>query len=158
LRPVADPDGEVTDFVCEYVNQLGAKLAGRTMEDVIGHRLSEISPEAWSDGLFDRYRSVARSGEPWRQELSCPAIGQVWEIKIGRDGTGFIAVSFREITEQVERERQLADSVARAGALEGGANALAGASTPPAGGAPPGRGVAPPRRRRRQRGPAAARR
>ncbi|MFG1605204.1 SpoIIE family protein phosphatase [Actinoplanes sp. NPDC049265] len=129
LRPVHDADGEITDFVCEYVNQLGAKLTGRAVEDVIGHRLSEISPEAWPDGLFERYRTVVRSGEPWRQELSYPSISQVWEIKIGRDGAGFVAISFREITEQVRRERQLADSVARAGALESVTNALVAAST-----------------------------
>ena len=129
LRPVRDPDGEIVDFVCEFVNQLGAKLTGRSVEDVIGHSLSEISPEAWRDGLFDRYRSVARTGEPWRQELSYPGIAQTWEIKIGRDGAGLVAVSFRETTEQVERERQLADSVARAGALESVTTALVAAST-----------------------------
>jgi serine phosphatase RsbU (regulator of sigma subunit)/PAS domain-containing protein len=114
LRPVRDPDGQIIDFVCEYVNQLGAKLAGQNVEDVIGHRLSEISPESWDNGLFERYRTVAAGGEAWRQELSYPEISQVWEVKIGRAGDGSVAVSFREITEQVDRQRQLADSVARA--------------------------------------------
>src|SRR5689334_5243809 len=39
LRPVRDPDGEIVDFVCDYVNQLGAKLTERTVEDTIGQRL-----------------------------------------------------------------------------------------------------------------------
>ncbi|MFG1609710.1 PAS domain-containing protein [Actinoplanes sp. NPDC049265] len=51
--------GTIVDFVCEYVNQLSAKLTGRSVEDVIGHRLSQISPEAWHDGRFERYRTVA---------------------------------------------------------------------------------------------------
>jgi PAS domain-containing protein/GAF domain-containing protein len=136
LRPVANPDGEIVDFVCEYVNQHGAKLIGRAVEDVIGHPLSEITPDAWEDGLFNRYEAVARTGEPWRQELSYPEVGQVWEVNIGRDGAGFVAVSFREITEQVDRQRQLADSLAhaehaaaRARALESVTTALVAAST-----------------------------
>jgi GAF domain-containing protein/PAS domain-containing protein len=136
LAPVRAGGEEITDFVCEYVNQLGAKLTGRNVEDVIGHPLSEISPDSWRSGLFDRYRTVAASGEPWRQELPYPEIGQVWEIKVGRTAGGHVVVSFREITEQVDRQRQLADSVeraehaaARARSLESVTAALVAAST-----------------------------
>lgn len=136
LRPVLGADHEIVDFVCDYVNQIGAKLAGRSVEEVIGRRLSEISPRSWADGLFDRYRHVARTGQPWRQELTYPAVDQVWEVKMGRDGTGSVAVSFREITEQVNRHHELAASVARAEqsaararALESATAALVAAST-----------------------------
>ncbi|GIE28683.1 hypothetical protein Ait01nite_017280 [Actinoplanes italicus] len=136
LAPVRDTGAEITDFECEYVNQLGAKLTGRHVEDVIGHRLSEISPDSWPSGLFDRYRTVAASGEPWRQELTYPEIDQVWEIKVGRTAGGHVVVSFREITEQVDRQRQLAESVeraehaaARARSLESVTAALVAAST-----------------------------
>ena len=114
LRPVRAADGEVLDFVCEYVNQQGAKMTGRTVEDAIGHPLSEIAAHSWESGLFDRYRAAADTGKPWRQELSYPEIGQVWEIKVGRTGGGHVAVSFREITEQVDRQRQLVEIAARA--------------------------------------------
>jgi GAF domain-containing protein/PAS domain-containing protein len=136
LAPVREPGAEITDFVCEYVNQLGAKLTGRHVEDVIGRRLSEISPDSWGNGLFDRYRTVAATGEPWRQELAFPEIDQVWEIKVGRTAGGHVVVSFREITEQVDRQRQLAESVqraehaaARARSLESVTAALVAAST-----------------------------
>ncbi|GAA4606107.1 PAS domain-containing protein [Actinoplanes octamycinicus] len=136
LRPVRDAGGEVVDFVCDYVNQLGAKLTGRTVEDVIGRRLSVIAPNSWDDGLFDRYRAVAETGRPWRQQLEYPSIGQAWEIKMSRDGAGSVAVSFREITEQVMRQQQLTASVARAErsaararALESVTTALVSAST-----------------------------
>jgi len=136
LRPVLGPGEEIVDFVCDYVNQVGAKLTGRSVEEVIGRRLSEITPEAWTDGLFDRYRHVAQTGQPWQQELDYPAIGQVWEVKMGRDGTGSVAITFREITEQVNRHRELAanvaraeQSAARAKALESATTALVAAST-----------------------------
>ncbi|SLM01535.1 hypothetical protein ACSP50_4771 [Actinoplanes sp. SE50/110] len=136
LRPVTGPDGPIVDFRCEYVNQLGARLTGRSAEDVIGHLLSEISPESWDDGMFERYRAVADGGEPCRQQLSYPEIGQVWEVKIGRSGLDAVVVSFREITEHIDRQRQLAASVtraehaaARARALESVTEALVAAST-----------------------------
>jgi hypothetical protein len=136
LGPVRDASGQIIDFTCDYVNQIGAKMTGRTLGDVIGQPLSEISAHSWESGLFDRYRRVAETGEPWRQELAYPELGQVWEIKIGRTGGGHVAVSFREITEQVDRQRQLADSAARATqaaararSLESVTSALVAAST-----------------------------
>ncbi|MFI7602897.1 SpoIIE family protein phosphatase [Actinoplanes sp. NPDC049681] len=136
LHPVRDGDGEIVDFVCEYVNQIGAKLTGRTVEDIIGELLSDVVPESWTDGMFERYRAVAESGEPCRVELNYPEIGQAWEVNIGRASSGFVAVSFREVTEEVDRQLQLTRSVAlaeqaaaRARSLQQATNALVAAST-----------------------------
>ncbi|MFI5494231.1 SpoIIE family protein phosphatase [Actinoplanes sp. NPDC051859] len=136
LRAVRDDHGEITDFICEYVNQLGAKLTGRAAEDVIGGRLSAVSPSSWADGLFDRYCRVAATGEQCRVRLPYPEIGQVWEINMGRAGAGFVAVSFREITDHVDQQLELTRSVARAeqaaaraGALQKVTTALVAAST-----------------------------
>jgi serine phosphatase RsbU (regulator of sigma subunit)/PAS domain-containing protein len=137
LRAVRDPaTAEIADFTCEYVNQLGAKLTGRTVADTIGMPLSVIAPDSWDGGLFDRYRAVAETGEPWRQQLAYPDVAQVWEVKIGRAGRDFVAISFREVTEQVEQQERLARSVtraeqaaARATALRSVTDALVAAST-----------------------------
>jgi PAS domain-containing protein len=129
LRAVRDSMGDVVDFDCEYVNQLGAKLAGRAVEDIIGHRLSEVSANSWDNGLFDRYRTVALTGEPWRQELAYPQISQVWEVKIGRADVDAVAVSFREITEQVDQQEQLRRAAARAEQAAARARALQSVTT-----------------------------
>ncbi|MGI5184158.1 SpoIIE family protein phosphatase [Dactylosporangium sp. CA-152071] len=147
LRAVTDGSGAIVDFVCDYVNQLGAKLVGRTAEEVIGHPLSEVAPGSWDDGLFDRYRSVAETGEPWLGQRPYPQVGQVWEVKIARArtdaGTPAVAVSFREVTDQVGQQRHLAavaaeaeraaaratDAAARATALQTATTALVAAST-----------------------------
>ncbi len=107
LRAVRDGDGVIVDFTCEYVNEIGAKLTGRTAEDLIGRPVSEVSPGSTEYGLFDRYRQVAEGGRPWLQQFSSAVTGQVWEIKIVRVDLGFVAVSYREITEQVGQQEQL---------------------------------------------------
>ncbi|MEV4706847.1 SpoIIE family protein phosphatase [Actinoplanes sp. NPDC049316] len=114
LRAVRDDAGTIVDFVCEYVNQLGAKLAGHAVQDVIGRPLSVVSPESWDNGLIDRYRGVVTGGEPWREQMAYPEVGQVWELSIARAGPDHIAVSFREITNLIDQQRQLTRSVARA--------------------------------------------
>ncbi|MDG6107143.1 SpoIIE family protein phosphatase [Dactylosporangium aurantiacum] len=145
LRAVTDDTGAIVDFVCDYVNQLGAQLAGRAAEAVIGRKLSDISPGSWDSGLFDRYRSVAETGGTIREQRAFPRAGQVWEIKIARAGAGTpaVAVSFREVTDQVEQERHLAavaekaeeaaaratEAAARATALQTATTALVAAST-----------------------------
>jgi serine phosphatase RsbU (regulator of sigma subunit)/PAS domain-containing protein len=136
LRSERDSSGQIVDFVCEYVNQLGAKLAGRAVEDIIGQRISEVSPDSWESGLFDKYRTVAETGEPWREQLPYPEVSQVWEVKIGRADPGTVAVSFREITGQVDQQAQLQlaltraeEAAARANALQSVTTALVAAST-----------------------------
>ncbi|MEU8244407.1 SpoIIE family protein phosphatase [Actinoplanes missouriensis] len=112
LRAVRGGDGRITDFVCEHVNETGAAATGHTVEELIGRPLSVINGRSWENGLFERYAAVAETGVAWRHEMPYPAIGQVWEIKAGRAGTDFVAVSFRDITEQVEQRRAVASIAA----------------------------------------------
>src|SRR4051812_35995620 len=58
LRAERDDAGRIVDFVCEYVNQIGAKLADRSPEDVIGLRLSVLAPPAGDLDLLERCREV----------------------------------------------------------------------------------------------------
>jgi hypothetical protein len=97
----------VVDFTCEYVNEVGAKLAGCTAEDLIGRLVTEVSPGSFTHGLFDRYREVAEGGRPWRQQFTSAVTAQAWEIKIVRVELGFVAVSYREVTEQVNHQEEL---------------------------------------------------
>jgi GAF domain/PAS fold len=114
LRAVRDSDGVIVDFVCEFINQVGAKLAGRAVADTIGTRIHEMSPGSVRSGLLDRYREVAETGEPWSRQMVQPDGGEVWEIKVVRAEPDLVAVSYREITDQVDQERQLARSSAQA--------------------------------------------
>ncbi|WP_433796422.1 PAS domain-containing protein [Actinoplanes sp. CA-252034] len=135
LRAVRD-DGVIVDFTREYVNQVGAKLAGRTVEDLVGGRIRETGDDAETD-LFERLRRTTDTGEAWHERLSAPGSTQVWELKIARVDGDVVAVSYRDITEHVDHQEQLARSAAaveaaavRTAALQAVTAALVAASTP----------------------------
>ncbi|WP_165449673.1 SpoIIE family protein phosphatase [Krasilnikovia cinnamomea] len=136
LRAVHDDSGMIIDFVCDYTNYIGAKLAGRTVEELIGHR---IVADFSGDGevqLFPYLREVAETGEMWHQQITAPSTAPVWELKAVRVGAGIVAVSYRDVTESVDYQRQLERSAAQAraaaywtSALQAVTAALVAAST-----------------------------
>lgn len=137
LRTITDDSGVVVDFEREYVNQVGAKLAGSTVEDLVGRRVSDVSPTTFEYSLFNWIRDVAAGGEPWQEQLTTPGTGQVWELKVVRVGDGIVAVSYRDVTQQVDHRQQLERSAAqtsaaadRTEALQTVTAALVAASTP----------------------------
>ncbi len=136
LRAVRDGD-TIVDFTFEFVNQIGAKLVGRAVEEFIGRPFREISPATVEFDLLDRYRQVAEGGAPWRGQLSTPAGGPVWELKAVRVAADFVAVSYRDATEQVGQQQKLLRAAALArqaaeqtAALRAVTEALVAASTP----------------------------
>jgi serine phosphatase RsbU (regulator of sigma subunit) len=137
LRVVRDDAGGIVDFTREYVNQFGAKLAGRTVEDLIGRGIVEQPSGAGDVVLFPQLRAVAETGDTWHHQVTSRATAQVWEVKAVRIDGGFVAVSYRDITEQVDQQRELQRSVAlaraaadRTTALQAVTAALAAATTP----------------------------
>lgn len=137
LRAVRDDTGAIEDFTREYVNQIGAKLAGRTVEELVGRGVREASAGTVELGLFEPYREVAEGGEVWQRQVTSDASGQAWEIKIARVDLDILAVSYRDVTAQVEQQRQLSrgaeqlrDAADRTAALQAVTAALVAASTP----------------------------
>lgn len=64
LKAVRDEAGKIVDFEWLMVNPAGLRNAGRPQSDFIGRRMSEIYPETWTMGLFERYARVVETGEP----------------------------------------------------------------------------------------------
>jgi serine phosphatase RsbU (regulator of sigma subunit)/PAS domain-containing protein len=133
----AAPGAEDFDFVIEFVNQTGAKLAGLGVEDLVGKRAREVSPRGVEAGLLDRCVEVLRTGEPWRREVAATDGGQIWEIKIARADASHVAVSYRDVTERVRQQERISQGEAQArqaaertAALQALTAALAAATTP----------------------------
>src|SRR4051794_25154878 len=77
LRAVRDDTGTIVDFVREYVNQIGAKLAGSTVEDLVGRRVRAVPSGTGEFDLFEQYRAVVEDGEAWQQQLASRVSAQV---------------------------------------------------------------------------------
>lgn len=134
LRAAGSP---VTDFVCEFVNQTGAKLTGGTPEDLIGRRVREFAPVGVDVGLLQQGVAVLGTGETWHREVHSADLDRVWDIKIARADPERIAVSYRDVTERAHQQQRISLGEAQArhaaermAALQALTAALAAASTP----------------------------
>ncbi|MGW4806531.1 SpoIIE family protein phosphatase [Kitasatospora sp. NPDC004272] len=68
LRTVRDQDGKVTDLRVEHANAPTVDLAGRDAAELRGRRLTELYPGMVASGTFDRLRTAAADGIPYRGE------------------------------------------------------------------------------------------
>ncbi|QKW18133.1 SpoIIE family protein phosphatase [Kitasatospora sp. NA04385] len=68
LRTVRDRDGKVTDLRVEHANATTVDLAGRSAAELRGRRLTELYPGMVASGTFERLRTAAADGTPYRGE------------------------------------------------------------------------------------------
>ncbi len=100
LKTVRDPDGAMVDFEFEYINPLGAAIAGSKPEFLVGARVTAAMPGPCAAGLFEALRQVVTTGTPADIELADASRPDVmWlrymVVKV-EDG---VAMSFSDITQ-----------------------------------------------------------
>lgn len=64
LCPLRDDDGRVIDFVYAQANAAALTYVGRTREELVGARLTEVWPSDRDAGLLDAYIHTIETGEP----------------------------------------------------------------------------------------------
>lgn len=136
-RSVRDDDGEITDFVIEYVNSHDS--GGRRRGDgLVGQLICEIHPDWRETGMFDRFRDVVETGIPYqghrvqyadaagatdpvvRGDTSVGNRRQAyWTIQVAKFGDGYISAA-RDVTEIV-----VAEEATRAAAVQAAAERTA---------------------------------
>ncbi len=124
LTGVRGAAGGLVDFEFAYANDVGAKLLGKALADMIGSRLTEVWPTVTDAGLLARYTAVAESGETFLTEYLDPASSSVWEIKASRIAADVVALSYRDVTSRVRQQEQIAESEAQARQVAGRMAAL----------------------------------
>jgi len=105
---VRDHAGAVVDFSWLYTNPAAARIVARDPVDLRGRRLLEEMPGNREDGLFDAYRGVVESGEPWQHEFhyAHEGVNRWFRSTAVRVGDGF-AVIFSDVTDRVRATEAL---------------------------------------------------
>lgn len=107
--------GKIVDFRVEFVNRAACEANRMTLEEQLGQRLNQILPSHVSSGLFDAYRNVVESGEPYSAETMFyvdnyggESQERWFDIRASRLNDGFVA-SWRDVTAQkLEKQSLLA--------------------------------------------------
>jgi two-component sensor histidine kinase len=109
LESVRDHEGTISDFRFAFVNWKGASLLSRTSDALTGELMSLALPSNMTNGLFEKYRLVASTGEPLSGDLS---IGEVsgtasslaYQAVRVDDG---VALTVRNTSRQTESDRNV---------------------------------------------------
>ncbi|GAA3368630.1 SpoIIE family protein phosphatase [Streptomyces sannanensis] len=116
LTAVREPDGKVTDLRVEHANRATVDMAGRTGEDIIGWRVTELYPGMVAAGTFQSLLDVVASGVPYegRAEQFIEVVGgTVHASTMTLHATPFldgVLLSWRSHDEQERRDAQLAQA------------------------------------------------
>jgi|GEM_PF-530135 len=102
LDAVRNEAGRIIDFAWRYVNPAAARIIGRDAAELIGKRIREVLPDAWSSpGLFESYVHAAETGEQGVIEaaLSRNGLSTWWRNIVAKLDDGVAAVWFPEAGE-----------------------------------------------------------
>ncbi len=97
---VRDSQGEIEDFVFTYLNSNVEKMLALPRNDLLGGRMCELLPFNRSRGLFDAYKRVVATGEPFVSEfpiLESLVMSQWVRVQALRMGDG-LAITASDIT------------------------------------------------------------
>ncbi|MEH2352892.1 PAS domain-containing protein [Nostoc sp.] len=115
-RAVRNEQGQIVDFVTEYVNDAACLNNQMTYEQQIGRGLCELLPGHRESGLFDEYCQVVETGQPlvkdslvYEDEYGEQRLVRAFDIRVAKFGDGFVA-TWRDITTRQQTEEALRQS------------------------------------------------
>ncbi|WP_052341196.1 PAS domain S-box protein [Salinarimonas rosea] len=116
VEMIYDDDGEIVDMIFRQVNAAYERQGGIT--DVVGRSVTDMLPGV-EDVWLERYRSVAKTGEPIRVEDYQQDVDRWFDVYFSRvDEEGrFVAIVFNDITSRKQAEETLRASAERQGFL-----------------------------------------
>ena len=115
-RAVRNEQGQIVNFVTEYVNDAVCLNNQMTYEQQIGRGLCELLPGHRDSGLFDEYCEVVETGKPlikdslvYEDEYGQQRLVRAFDIRVAKFGDGFVA-TWRDITVRQQTEEALRQS------------------------------------------------
>ncbi len=111
LSPVRDESGEVVDFTIDFASAESGRPYGQDPAELVGARLLDVRPHLAVNGIFEAYRRVLLTGDPWQRPAETETIlvgGQrrpaLMSRTVVRLGDGLLA-SWRPHDEEAELAR-----------------------------------------------------
>ncbi|MGV0103530.1 PAS domain-containing protein [Nostoc sp. DSM 114160] len=115
-RAVRNEQGQIVDFVTEYVNSAACFNNQMTYEQQIGRGLCELLPGHHESGLFNEYCQVVETGQPlikdslvYEDVYGKQRLVRAFDIRVAKCGDGFVA-TWRDITTRQQTEEALRQS------------------------------------------------
>ena len=104
-----DDTGTVEDFTCALVNPQAEKFVGRSSEELVGSPLLSSMPMHRDNGLFEAYKRVVETGEPFETEIQIESdVLNGWFHVVAVQIEDGCAVTMRDVTERKEAVQAMA--------------------------------------------------
>jgi len=104
---IRDADGKVIDFRFVDVNPAFARMTGLRAEDVLGRTVREVLPNI-EDYWLQRFGEVAETGRPTRFTAYAAPLGRHFEVAVYRPRAAMFAVTFRDVSLEVNAREKIA--------------------------------------------------
>ena len=115
---VRDEDGQIVDFVVDYINPI-AEIGQRPAEEIVGRRYLDVWPSITESPIWGMYLNLVETGEPivldnfvYSDVIDGRAVTAAFDIRATRLGDGFLQ-NFRDVTERYRMQQDLAASEER---------------------------------------------
>jgi len=108
---IRNEDNLIEDFVFTYLNSNVEKIVSIPREVMLGGRMCDLLPENRALGLFEAYKRVVETGEPFLDEFSVrtETIKSEWiRVRAVRLEDG-VVIAASDISDRVALERRLGD-------------------------------------------------
>ncbi|MEA5603899.1 PAS domain-containing protein [Nostoc sp. UHCC 0252] len=115
-QAIRNEQGQIVDFVTEYVNDAACLNNQMTHEQQIGRGLCELLPGHRDRGLFTEYCQVVETGQAlikdslvYEDDYGEQRLVKAFDIRVAKFGDGFVA-TWRDITPRQQTEEALRQS------------------------------------------------
>jgi PAS domain S-box-containing protein len=108
FRSVRDASSEIIDFEWIFANKTAASIVDLSIPQLMASRLLDVLPGNLDNGLFDKYKSVVKTGIPVsiEQHYQADNIDMWFQIKATKLEDGF-TVTFQDISESKQAQAEI---------------------------------------------------
>jgi urea transport system substrate-binding protein len=109
FQNLRDETGRILDFTFADINSKGEQMISMSREEVIGKRMCELLPINRTEGFFEKYVNVVKTGIVLEEEfpISTPQVKASWLHHQVVPLSNGIAITARDITERKRSEEVL---------------------------------------------------